>query len=104
MNRYEDLRRKIDYHQRAPQSVVHEEARTWLELELEELLAKRTLRVIARTRLLLHAYDKIGSMTVIYPNGTNRTERPIVTNNAVQNYWNIKHLARDLSNASIPYE
>ena len=104
MRRYELLCEKITRLKAQPQSAEGELALITLEWERDSLQAERQIKVLRLAKLLVEAYRKTGSMTVIYPSGQTRTERPAHTTHPVQGMWNLKWLARSMAEAVTPYE
>ena len=104
MSKVEDIRRKLGNVCLTPQTPDREIQLARLKWDLDEVMAKRTLAVIGRTRILLRGYEKCGSMSVIFSDGSQKTEHPEVGGSPIQHAWNAINLAERLAMESIPWE
>lgn len=67
------------------------------ELERMAAEARRTLEYVERGLSLAKAYRRVGSMSVVLPDGQRLTDRPHVTGNPIQDCRNVFYKALDMS-------
>jgi hypothetical protein len=89
----------------APKTVESVSQRLFLELEADELEARRTKEVLERQRLMFECFQKTGQVTVVYPGGQRETlssaDIPRGSDD-VQDLLNAWYAIRNLAHRSVP--
>ena len=100
IERFEYLQEYLADLGKAPQTVDREFEMACLDIELTILESFIQSAVSARILSFLHAWRQTGSFVAIREDGERQELNPTITNDRIQNFWNVQSEAHRLANWS----